>query len=303
MSFHPLISLSKSTPFEPTTSLIANGPLSGFVPNTIFPIATCDAFLWEELDVSKFDEIERYLWMAGLPASRIRAFHFQRVVGRQIVITEQINLHLVTRGPTIFVKPIPGFLLHYEFFNQYITPSSGLYPLAMGFFSTYLRLIKHECDLAIALELGLVPSGTTWSLWLKFAEQLQHALTDTETKELVIFPGRYGRGELRLGRLNIIAQLFRGQLARGFITLHSDYNTYFSPFFAAAVIVFAYVNTAFSAFQVATAYSHPAGQLGAVGFWFAVVVLFAMAIGTIVLTAWFALLTVDNLIFASRMRR
>ena len=98
---------SESTPFSSATALVSNTSSLPFVPNTIAPIATSREFLLQELDTTPLDEIERYLWVAGLTADKIRPLHRQLVVGRQIVVCEQVHLHLVRNQGSIFVKPIP----------------------------------------------------------------------------------------------------------------------------------------------------------------------------------------------------
>lgn len=270
--------------------------LSRFTPGT--NIAGAATYLQTEFSVTAFDGLERHLWMAGLAATHIRPLHRQKVVGRQLIIAEQIALHLVTFRGSIFVKPIPGYLLNNDFFKHHIIPGQYLHPLAVAFLSTYLKLVKYNSDLRIAQELGLVPPEISWETWLEFAEKVE-----AEIPNLQDVPYRYEYGELRLERLNLIAQFLHARFSRGFIMLDTNYTTYFSPIFKGVIFLFAYTTTYLAAFQVAMGAPDPPLQVVSVGFWSAVVVLFALASITIVLILWFVLLALDNLLFARRHRR
>jgi hypothetical protein len=57
-----------------------------------------------ELRTERLDEIKEYLWLAGLP-SCARALHRQRLLDREILITEDPNEQLVWHKTRIFVKP------------------------------------------------------------------------------------------------------------------------------------------------------------------------------------------------------
>ena len=275
-----------------------------FIPDTATPITACREFLLNELSVTPLDDIEGYLWMAGLTADKIRPLHRQVVVSRKIVVCEQVHLHLVWRQGEIFVKPIPKCLLDQAFFENHIRLDPDLYKISMGFLSTYLRLIQHKSDFTIARKHKLVPSLTTWHAWLEFSQRLQAALTDPVTQRRIGFHGRYGRGELRLSRLNLIMQVFRpSRLVRGFIMLDTSYSAYFSQFLGAVVIAFVYVGTALAAFQVAMAPSIASHKLVSAGYWFAVVILLVLVCLAVIPIAWVILLTLDNLIFALKKKK
>ncbi|PAV22605.1 subtilisin-like serine protease [Pyrrhoderma noxium] len=108
--------------------------------------------------------VKRQLWFAGMHRGKIRPLHRQVVLGRDIVISEDISLHLVTRGgKTIFIKPFPGRLLKLE--NEgadtetvVVTERTRNDNILLGFISSYLSMIQSETDLRIALDNYLLPS-------------------------------------------------------------------------------------------------------------------------------------------------
>ncbi|KAM3555660.1 hypothetical protein ARSEF4850_005901 [Beauveria asiatica] len=68
------------------------------------------ACIEEELDLRRLTSIQGWLWVAGMPLPP-RALHHQRLLGREIFNTEQMNIHIVWTTGKIFLKPIPRFLL------------------------------------------------------------------------------------------------------------------------------------------------------------------------------------------------
>lgn len=99
------------------------------------------------------------LWiMTTFSSANINSLHRQRVKGREIVVTEDLLLHLVWNHNRVYIKPIPRCLLSYEFRRMYLDKSSDrlgdsrerLQRIALGFLRTYRYLIQHESDLRIA---------------------------------------------------------------------------------------------------------------------------------------------------------
>lgn len=270
---------------EPDTALV-NTLLSDDIPNTTCPISDSERFLCEELNVDALDNMKLYLHMAGPGANEIRPLHSQKIVGRDIVIAELAELHLVWERQVIFVKPIPRCLLHYEYFKEHVRPNPRIHQLALAFLSTYLRLIRYESDFQIAHTLGLVPQSTAWEDWLRFSKQLQSALVDPSTQKRMIFTGRYARGELSLFGLNVIARVFMGRIGGGFIALDIDANPrdHVTAFLSIAFLAFGYAGIGLGAFQVAMA--TPDSKLGQVGYWFAVVILILLALLSFCVPIW-----------------
>lgn len=288
--------MAHDVPFRAESALITQSPLKTSVPNTNHAIHESESYLFTQLSVAEIDIMEPHLWIAGLHAGKVRPLHRQKLVRRDIVIAEKVNLHLIWDRDSIFLKPIPHALLHYQFFKDHIAPHPSLYYLAMAFLSTYLRLIQYESDFNIASTLGLIPNGVTWDMWLLFAQQIDAA------QKTIKFTGRYAYGELRLSRLNLIARIFHGRISRGFVTLDTNYRTYFSPIIATAFLAFGYAGIALSAFQIVVgSTAHPVAI--AVGYWFAVSVLILLGLFTVAVVGWFILLLLDNVVFIYYQRR
>ena len=90
----------------PATSRTSNDDIES--PTVSIP------FLQKELGVMRLNEMHKWLWFVGRPMPP-RPLHYQVAVGRNIVIHERMDLHLVWDQHRIFLKPIPRYLLHSEF--------------------------------------------------------------------------------------------------------------------------------------------------------------------------------------------
>jgi hypothetical protein len=77
-----------------------------------------------ELDLSRLASIHPWLWVAGRPMPP-RPLHYQLLVGREIFVTEQMDMHLVWTTGRIFLKPIPRFLLEPRFWIEYLSCGLG----------------------------------------------------------------------------------------------------------------------------------------------------------------------------------
>lgn len=68
----------------------------------------------QELDLRRLANIHSMLWTAAhlLPP---RPLHHQRVLNREIAITERLDLHLVWASGRTFIKPLPRYLLDPRF--------------------------------------------------------------------------------------------------------------------------------------------------------------------------------------------
>jgi len=322
-SFHHI----DTVPFDANDALVTSpSTLGSTIPNTNCPITESHHFLSVELRVDELNDVLGHLWMAGLAAHQIRALHLHQIYNRQVVLCEKIKLHLVWAQSQVFIKPIPYCMLHHGFFEKYIMADPELKPLALGFLSTYLRLIQYESDLQVALDLKLVPQGITWSAWLTFSAQLTEALqsaprphphsssskssppnrsnstSGTNPPPFVRFNNRWDRGELRLTRLNLIFRLFRGNM-RGYQSLDAELTSLFAPFFATVILLFAYIGVALSAFSVAQAGAQPDAIVVDVGYWVAIVTLLALVASVALPLVWFLMVIVDSAVYALRQRK
>lgn len=212
-------------------------------------------FVFDELDLSRLMKISGYLWLAGIKG-HARALSRQVVMNRTIVATEQIDMHLVWYENTIYVKPLPAWLLSHSFWNQHLCQSHGnrtekVYGEALGFLVSYSWLVCSPNDFHIAQGLHLLPEQVTYECWTLFMD----AITRPEVVSTSIVSPRYHFGELRLQRLNKIYRyaphLHMNHFVRGYFYLHRTYSSFYAREFGwIAITVFAYVTIVLSAMQV-----------------------------------------------------
>ena len=166
------------------------------------------AYLSRELDTSRLNAIQPYLWLAGLQRPA-RTLEKLVMLGRQIILTEQTDLHMVWHASKIYIKPLPEFLICHSVWDRNLCPYPELYRRALGLLFSYVQLVRAKSDLRIAHANGLLPEEITWGQWTSLSRSI-HYKVSTRT----INP-RYLYGELRLARLNWIYR-FRGHLFRGY---------------------------------------------------------------------------------------
>ncbi|KJZ69752.1 hypothetical protein HIM_10863 [Hirsutella minnesotensis 3608] len=174
-----------------------------------------------ELETPLLDELHDKLWLvARKSSSNIDALHTQRVKGRNIIPTEDPRLHLVWNRGTIYIKPVPVFLLNHDFWTMYLqSPNGELFSkgprmlsesapsvfdrsVAMGFLRSYALLVTCHLDLAIAKESHLIPDDVDWLRWSEFICHFR-GIGDENVAQ------RYHYGQLRLSRLNWAVRIFR----------------------------------------------------------------------------------------------
>lgn len=223
------------------------------------------ACLERELDLRRLDSIHEWLWLAGRLAPP-RPLHRQIELGREVFITERMDMHLVWTKGKLFLKPMPRFLLEPSFWAAYLSEPQeqcrsggqnvsgrlhqdhcdpGLRKRAMGLLFSYAALISHESDFRIATDKQLLPSGVQWSEWRKFVEQI-----DTEW----IYPHidrRFYHGELRLSRLNKI--YFLQNPLRAYMPAWDRYSAFFHDNFAWLASAAIYIAIVLAAMQVGLA--------------------------------------------------
>jgi hypothetical protein len=120
-------------------------------------------FLKEELGCPELDELYSHLYLVARKAGdHIDPLHEHLLKGRTVCITENPDLHLVWYYKQLYVKPLPKFLLSFDFWEkhlaettQYSPNSSSIQPdairrAALGFVRSYSYLICHESDFLIA---------------------------------------------------------------------------------------------------------------------------------------------------------
>lgn len=234
--------LSRSELVLPATVRLGHGILR--------PDHDLSAFLDIELRTPKLDALYHHLWLAGLPAPA-RSLLRQRLMGRTIALTDRPDEHLVWHDNSIFVKPLPDYLLSHAFWEQHLCQNTQLYASAVGFLLSYAWLVRYRSDFEIAKEATLLPGGFNYAAWTRFVGEVISSL-DLETMSQV--DRRYRFGELRLSRLNSLTRLRAILLGHGFVHGHMNFPTrsgiFFGVHFGWLLTAFAYTSVVLSALQV-----------------------------------------------------
>ncbi|PWY81719.1 hypothetical protein BO94DRAFT_520503 [Aspergillus sclerotioniger CBS 115572] len=209
------------------------------------------AFLNHELLVQRLNDIHNWLWMCGRPMPP-RPLHQQVAMSRSIVVTEQMDMHLVWMNNQFFIKPLPAYLFHPDFWHPHEQIKPGQHccyseriACARGFLFSYTALITYPSDFHLAQQQGLLPSTVTWERWRVFSAQfLSHHCY------AAINP-RFWYGELRLSRLNKVYALTRGWMFRGYSRIGgaATYEDLLRNNFAALATVLGYVVIVLTAMQ------------------------------------------------------
>ena len=206
-------------------------------------------FLKHDLDVSRLNYIHEKLWLAGRQMN-YRSLGQQKMMKREIIITEQTDLHLTWSESTIFVKPFPRYLGNHEFWITHLCQSEELHRIACGFLFSYTRLICRESDFNLARGLNLVPQ-ISWTQWRVYIQDVQRTINAGPQSHV---NHRYLYGELRLRRLNWIYSFYgRPQdrsLILGYFYDYHSYSSFFVQNFAWIFVVFTYMITILTAMQL-----------------------------------------------------
>ena len=290
--------ITRNSPFgtpAPTTL-----PLHPTFPAIVFqgdhflrPRRTPGAYLDLDLKTPRLDSIHQHLWLAGLP-NAARPLHRQKLIGRSIVITEDPDEHLVWFEAQIFIKPLPDFLLEYDFWNNNLCSDLELRKSACGLLLSYSWLVRHKSDLDIAKECGLLPKTIEWPSWVEF---LNAFLDNINLETLSDVNKRYTHGELRLTRLNAIYRLTQPVYSlRNFLRGYRGGSTWSMAFFGYKfkwmLVVFATLSVLLSAFQVglSTTKLQENGLFQSVSYGFTITSLIVVVAGIfLVLFVWLGL--------------
>lgn len=95
------------------------------------------------------ESLHKQLWYAGRKGN-ISQLHHQKVIHRNIILTERVQLHLVWSDKTIRVKRLDDELLDWEYFSKVVCSNEVVYRAASGFLLSYARLIEYPSDLELA---------------------------------------------------------------------------------------------------------------------------------------------------------
>ncbi|KAM0446072.1 hypothetical protein ACHAO4_009517 [Trichoderma viride] len=209
-------------------------------------------YMTHDLDVTRLNKIHKHLWLAGLPTAS-RALHNQVRVGREIIVTESADLHIVWRDNVVTLKPLPDYLLSYATWINILCKDEDLYRSATGFLYSYTWLISSKSDLRIAHAKGLISENIKWEDWAPFSA----AVVSRVQQDPSSINQRYNYGELRLKRLNLI---YRFSFASNFKTMirgyeygYHQYSTYFERNFKWVLTAIIYITVVLTAMQVGLA--------------------------------------------------
>lgn len=216
-------------------------------------------YLKIDLDLSRLDKIHNCLWLAGRPHTA-RPLHRQLMMAREVIITEQFGLHLVWRGYRMFLKPLPAYLLDYDFWKAYLVrqetdierkkQAAILHSSACGLIMSYIWLIRHRSDMKIAQDKSLVPN-MKWEQWRKFTKTFLARIGPTTLERV---NRRFHHGELRAGRLNLIYRFYTPIFSlrnclRGYTVGYDRHGLFFQENFGWLIMVFAVLPVLLSAMQ------------------------------------------------------
>ncbi|KAI3394541.1 hypothetical protein diail_2590 [Diaporthe ilicicola] len=257
-------------PFPLTSSLIAQEDVvlpAAF--NDISPVARelqplreehrseVHRFLYACFDLSRFNAIRRLLWLIAVHGAP-RSLYYQKFLRREIVIAEELGLHLVWAKSRIFVKPLPDFLLNYEFWEAHISCEPELHRAACGLLYSYCGLIRFGHDLQVAHDCHLINENVDYPAWTEFARTILPNLNPDDTNAM---DTRFRYGELRLNRLDTIyryspykfsissiLQGFPHALTESYVPYMDQYNNVVSAFGVIVIILSAF-NLSLSATQ------------------------------------------------------
>ncbi len=179
-----------------------------------------------------------------------RPLYKQKMLDRKILVTEQVDLHLLWQESRIYIKPLPEFLMDHEFWTENLCGNPEHHKNACGLLLSYTWLICYQSDLKIAKDHGLVPLWMTWTDWLKFTRAFLDAF---DWESLSNVNKRYEYGELRLGRINWIYRLTFRNFVRGYVYRYNRFSVFLSRNFAWLAVAFLYITVVLSAMQVGLA--------------------------------------------------
>lgn len=213
-----------------------------------------DAFLEQDLNVARLNEIHNHLWACGRPM-KARPLHRQQMMGRSVVVTEQADLHLLYHSDVLFLKPLPAYLLSRATWTIYFNHKNRkeLHKSACGFLLTYAWLVRSPLDFKIAEQENLLPPTLTWATWKAIIHEF---LLKIDVDGLEQVNKRYHWGELRLHRINTVyrtvPRFIFTHFVRGYLYGYNRYQTFFQRSVGWALVVFVWFSLILSAMQVGT---------------------------------------------------
>jgi len=232
-------------PLTPLDSLptLAGSPYDAFLAND-----RIEEFIAEDLNLDRLNRIHGHLWMCGRPM-RARPLHRYKMMGMDVLHTQQMDLHLLKFSNKLMIKPLAEYMLSYDFWADHICHSAELHASGCGFLLSYVWLLTTPLDLKLAHDLFLVPSFVTWHWWKAFVKDF---VDRVDINALDQVNKRFHFGDLRLGRINSV---YRTRFAfthfvRGYLYGYNRYVVFFQRKFSWILIVFVFFSLVLAAMQV-----------------------------------------------------
>ena len=219
-------------------------------------------FLLSELDTPVLNELYPYLWFfAKKSSAHIDAIHQHIMKQRNVIVTEDPALHLVWFYGTIFLKPIPKFLMSHTFWKDHLmppnVPQEGRFQVddlshvcrtAVGFLKSYSHLVRHGSDFIIAQQSNLIPKDIEFIDFQRFIRCFRMI------EDQAVSP-RYHFGQFRLTRLNWAICLLppHGRWTLVFRRYHREHmqtGQYIQRYAGLLLFIFAVLTLILSAMQV-----------------------------------------------------
>ncbi|CAI6337316.1 unnamed protein product [Periconia digitata] len=205
-------------------------------------------FLQWDLDLKRLNLVHGHLWMAGRPM-RGRPLHRYKMLGLEILPTQQMDLHFLRYSDRLMIKPLAEYMLDHAFWVEHICPHKTLHENACGLLLSYVWLLTSPIDLKLAHEIYLLPSFVTWAWWKTFVTDFESHI---DLNALDKVNKRFHFGELRLSRINSIFRIRYAptHFVRGYLYGYNRYVVYFQRRFGWILIVFVFFSLVLAAMQV-----------------------------------------------------
>ena len=271
-------------PGQPTISLTKPGVLG---------------HLRQEMMTPDLNRMAPHLWLVAKPSSdHCSPLHTQIVRGRNIVITENPELHLCWIDNRVFIKPIPRYLLSWAFWQHYLHDSdsnspaeegSSLIQAVLGYMRSYFFLVRHESDYRMAIKEHLIPEGTKYEDFMIFISCFGN-IQDSQVSP------RYHFGELRLRRLNQWSRILLRKPY--FYKVAWQYTDYLARYYVPYLFIFTIFSVVLNAMQVGVGARTDWQSFHGVSAWFSVGTLLVVCVFILWIAGDFVLLSGREVIYA-----
>ena len=176
-----------------------------------------NTFIARDVSLERLKAVKQLLWFAGNVGGRALSLVECLEHNRSIRVTDRADMHVVTSFPTIFLKPLPDYLLCYKVWTEHICNNIVLYQDANILLCSYTNvLILSKSDLRVAHAHGLINEKIDWEQWTAMARGVNR----NRVSRVVSI--RWIYGELRLARLNWVyrfthLEIYHKQDSRGWL--------------------------------------------------------------------------------------